>query len=342
MQPRLRQVARGVDASAQHVERGGGSRLATQRHVQDRAGVAYPGSLDLRAGVQYGDHVGVGVMHGREELGLGLVHAHVRAVEALALGDLVQADCHDDHIGGARELDGLVHELRGGDAAALESLGIAHVRKAVLARGEHTVERVELGAVDQRRSGTLVAWGLAEVADERHARALREGQQAATVSFLAVLQEHDALCRDLACERMVGVRVEGGPASCLDRGLRGEDEHERLADAVVHVALGKRAVVDGRLKLEHGIGHGTRHLEGRASAHACHVVVRAAPVSNDGATVAPLVAQDLLEQVLALVGIGAVHEVVAGHDGLGRTLLDGNLETGEVELAHGALVNDGV
>ena len=72
------------------------------------------------------------------------------------------------------------------------------------------------------------------------------------------------------------------------------------------------------------------------------MVVGAAPVGDDGAVEAPLAEEDLLEQVLVLVGIGTVDQVVAGHDVLGIGLLDHDLEAGEVDLAQRALIEHGV
>ena len=43
-----------------------------------------------------------------------------------------------------------------------------------------------------------------------------------------------------------------------------------------------------------------------------------------------------------LVGVGAVDEVVGGHNGLGLCLFDHDLKAGQVQLAQGALIHDGV
>ena len=128
----------------------------------------------------------------------------------------------------------------------------------------------------------------------------------------------------------------------LHRGTRGEDERERLAHARVHRGDGDPPRIHGGLELEHRVRHGSGHLERGAHGDARHVVVGAAPVGDDSALIAPLTAQDVLDQVLVLVGVAAVHEVVARHDGLGPRLANDDLEAPEVEFAQRALVNDGV
>ena len=72
------------------------------------------------------------------------------------------------------------------------------------------------------------------------------------------------------------------------------------------------------------------------------MVVGAAPVGDDSPVKAPGIPQDVLQQMGILVGIGAVDQVVAGHDGLGMALGDGNLEVGQVELPQGPLVHNRV
>ena len=54
---------------------------------------------------------------------------------------------------------------------------------------------------------------------------------------------------------------------------------------------------------------------------------------------APILPQDVLQEMGVLVGVGAVDEVVGGHDGLGPGLLDHDLEAGQVQLPQGALVH---
>ena len=61
------------------------------------------------------------------------------------------------------------------------------------------------------------------------------------------------------------------------------------------------------------------------------------PVGHHDALEAPVVAQDLGEQVVVTHRELAVDLVIRGHDGPGITLADGNLEAAEVEFAGGTL-----
>ena len=72
------------------------------------------------------------------------------------------------------------------------------------------------------------------------------------------------------------------------------------------------------------------------------MVIAAAPVGDNRAVKAPVLAQDILQQMGVLVGVGAVDEVVAGHNGFGMCLFDNNLKAGQVQLAQAALVHHGV
>ena len=79
-----------------------------------------------------------------------------------------------------------------------------------------------------------------------------------------------------------------------------------------------------------------------AHADALHVIVGAAPVGDNGTLVAPVVHQNVLQEVLAFVGINAVDLVIGAHDGLGLAFLHGNLKAGEVDLTEGTLVHHAV
>ena len=140
---------------------------------------------------------------------------------------------------------------------------------------------------------------------------------------------------------MVGVDVEG-IGIALEGLIGGDDELEGLLDAGVNIRDGELAGVHSVDELAGGVEAGRRHLERRTGRDAGDVVVGAAPVGDDGAVEAPLVEEDFLEQMLVLVGVGAVDQVVAGHEVLGVGLLDGDLETGEVDLAQRALIEHGV
>ncbi len=79
-----------------------------------------------------------------------------------------------------------------------------------------------------------------------------------------------------------------------------------------------------------------------ARRHPRRVVIGAAPVGHHEALEAPLIPEDLLEQMRILVSIHAVDPVVGGHDGLGATLLHRDLKPGEIDLPQRPLVHDGI
>ena len=223
---------------------------------------------------------------------------------------------------------------------ALEAGLVADEREA--ASVDRVEQGVDLRGVDGGAAGALVARGLSEVADEGDLGGggkRKQGRE--TLGGRVVLQQDAALRRGLAREGVVGVDVEGRDG-VLDRLARGEHELDGLVGALVDVRLGDAPLADGRHELADGREAGGWHLEGGAGDHARGVVVRAAPVGDDGAIEAPLVAQDLAEQVLVLVGVDAVDEVIGAHDALGRGLAGHDLEAGEVDLAQRALVDDGV
>ena len=76
--------------------------------------------------------------------------------------------------------------------------------------------------------------------------------------------------------------------------------------------------------------------------HGAHGAVRAAPVGDGEALEAPLAAEDLVQQVLVLGAVVAVHLVVGRHHAHRTAFDDGALERLEVDLTEGALIELGV
>ena len=72
------------------------------------------------------------------------------------------------------------------------------------------------------------------------------------------------------------------------------------------------------------------------------MVVVSAPVGNHKAVKAPLLPQNLGQQVGIFIGVGAVHLIVAGHDCLCLALSDRDFKGGEVDFPQGTLVHHGV
>ena len=140
---------------------------------------------------------------------------------------------------------------------------------------------------------------------------------------------------------MVGLLVEVPLAA--GGGLVGGQNHvQQLVYPQVDLAFGDLARLQGGHQLPVAVADGAGHLQVAARLDAGGLAVAAAPVGDHKAVKAPLVPEDLGEQVGVLVGVGAVHFVVGGHDGLGVALLDGDLKVGEVELPQGPLVHHAV
>ena len=337
--PGLRQLAGGVDLATDDVQRGAGAGLAAQGAVEDGAGVVGPVGLHAGAGGEEYDHVGVDLGHRVRELHLVLVELHVEAVGALGLGDLVKGQGEKYDVGVARELQGGVALAGVLAAVALEARLVAHEGEVGLA--DHVQQGVHLGGVDGRGAGALVARGMGKVADEGDLGARGKRQQRGAAGDRLVL-EQDGACRGgLAGQLVVDVLGKG-----LGCGKRGRVDGERQVDDLVHarvdVLLAEGAGGHGVQELADGAQAGGGHLEGGAGRHSGGVVVGAAPVGDDGAVKAPLLAQDVVQQVRVLVGVGAVDEVVGAHDGLGLRLAHHDLKGREVDLAQRALVQDGV
>ena len=118
----------------------------------------------------------------------------------------------------------------------------------------------------------------------------------------------------------------------------GKHQFQQLVHPQVDLLLGQAALGDRLQQLACPAQTRGGHFQRRTVLHALHMVVGAAPVGDDCAVKAPLLAQDIHQQVMVLVSIDIVHLVVGGHDGLGVRLLDHDLKGGKVQLPQGALV----
>ena len=121
-----------------------------------------------------------------------------------------------------------------------------------------------------------------------------------------------------------------------------QHQRQQLVQPGIHIRLGDLTALYSSQQLPHGVPAGGGHFQRGAVLYAERMVVGAAPVGHNGTGKAPVPAQNILQKMGVLVGIGAVDEVVARHDGLGRSLLDHDLKAGQVQLAQRALVQNGV
>ena len=140
---------------------------------------------------------------------------------------------------------------------------------------------------------------------------------------------------------MVGVGVKA-EAVVFHGGVGVQYQRQQLVQAGVHIRFGNFTGLDSLQQLAHGVSAGGGHFQRRTVLYAQRVVIAAAPVGHDSAVEAPVPAQDVLQKVGVLVGVGAVDEVVAGHNGLGVRLFDDDFKAGQVEFPQGSLVDDGV
>ena len=201
----------------------------------------------------------------------------------------------------------------------------------------HIHRMVELRAVDHGAARALVSRLPGKLTDHGDLAAFFQRQD-----VVLVFEQHDRLLAGLLREGVVGFHIEGLALPGVDRLARGEHHVEQLVDPDVDLGLGDPAVRDRLHELARAVAAGGGHLEVGARAHALDEVVVRAPVGHDEAVEAPGVAQDLLQEVGVFVGVDGVDHIVGGHDGLGAPLAHGDLEVGEVDLAQGALVHDGV
>lgn len=209
-----------------------------------------------------------------------------------------------------------------------EASGILSLRFEQLAR------RLDARGVDLGGTRSLEARCIRKIADERNARARAQRQKVALVA-----QERDRLRGNTRSQLMVLVQVVGS-------GRRQASARARDVEDL----LGTRVDVDriqfsslNRLdNLTRTSKAGSGHLEATTGAHRCDGAVRTTPIGDDHAVKTPLGAQDVGEQVLVLVGVGTVDEVVGAHDHPWLRTSAHDLEAGQVDLAHRALVHDGI
>ena len=78
------------------------------------------------------------------------------------------------------------------------------------------------------------------------------------------------------------------------------------------------------------------------SPHLHSTILSTKPVGHHGTLIAPLITQNSLHQILALRGVNTIDIIIRGHDSPGFALLDGNLETLQIDFAQGPLRHTGI
>mmetsp|Transcript_99150 Transcript_99150/g.256326 ORF Transcript_99150/g.256326 Transcript_99150/m.256326 type:complete len:580 (+) Transcript_99150:1375-3114(+) len=182
---------------------------------------------------------------------------------------------------------------------------------------------------------------LAPLADHRDLQALRRQRQGGVL----VRQQDGAVDN-----RLLGHHLVGGAGDVVEQHVlrhRGFEAAVHLARGVhggqhvpshgVHRALLDLALADQRRQLRED-AFVAWHLDVQPGRRPVDGVVRRAPVADDVSAEVELLAQEGLEELLVLAGVGAVDLVVRAHDG-SRTRVDGRLEGRHVDLVLRAVVH---
>jgi hypothetical protein len=269
------------------------------------------------------------------------VHARLHALDgrlALQLGvrEILGEQARLTMLHGRRELRGVHHLGEAGDAAHVVHLDVVagHAGHA-LERAHRGVRRGGGAAAPARHRGVGVR---AHDQDRLHALAV-DGQQAPLV-----LEKDHALAGPLE-GRTVRLAVE---ARDREVGLRALEpaEAQRCAHDPLHLVVdrGHRDLArfeGGEQDLTVHVVAG-RHLDVEPTVRGRHAVVHRQPVGHQDALEAPLLLEHAEVERTVLRHVLAVHLVVRVHHRPDVRLLDRRLERREIDLAHRALVDDGV
>ena len=153
---------------------------------------------------------------------------------------------------------------------------------------------------------SLEARRVGEIANEGNARTGGQGQE-----IVVITQERDRLGGDTRGQLVVLPGVIGPGRGQPD--ARARDVQDFLG-ARIDVGGIQLSSLDGRNDLAGTRQAGRGHFEAAAGARGLDSAVRTAPVGDDHAVETPLCAQDVGQEVLVFVRVGAVDEVVGTHD----------------------------
>ena len=300
--------------------------LAQQPGLQDRLGAALPRQRDHGTVRQHDRHVRVRGGHGLKHLDLLGGDVQCGAVETFGLVGGGQAEEQQYDVGLLGGRHGLLGQCRVLRRVVQREAGGEVGRDAALL--ERVEEAGELGRVDQRGAGALVARRAGEFADDGDLGALGDRQ-----GGVLVLEQHHRFDGGLAGDLVVGVHVV--PVAVPAHGRAG------LGDQVDH-ALGHLVQLGGGDAPVLACGHNLvvrvarRHLQVQTGVERGHTVADRAPVGHDDALEAPFAAQHVGEQPTVLRGEHAVDLVVRAHDGPWLGGFDDVFEGRQINLAHGA------
>ena len=153
-----------------------------------------------------------------------------------------------------------------------------------------------------------------------------------------VLEQHHALRGDFARQEMVGRPVERSFLECFGGG---EDGAQDAPHGCIEQGFIQLAVFNGIDDCLGAAGFGSGHFQVQPALQRFHPVVHGAPVGDNRALKAPFFFEDIHQQAVVLGAEGAVDAVVRAHHRPGLALLDGGLESRQVDLAQRALIDLG-
>ena len=359
-----RQFAGWREIAEQHRGDGVATLLSAVPHREDRGHLVHPRVHgDRRARIDDNDGVLIGHDDGLNQLVLTVGQAQRLAVEALGLNRGRVADHQDGGVGLGSCSSGVLPELRASGGRILvgifawdgDALRVGHLHSVTGALAD-AVERCN-GVIraDERTASATGAGNRGIRADDRErVNGFRNRQQIADV-----LEEHDAFGRGGARHGFLLSSVDRAAAGVrLIEQAGGEHDAEHAAHVVVDRGRPDLAGGDRGLDLVrsqpagavaiglclgfrhpgfHGLAAG--HFEIHAGVYRARGGVGAAPIGNHEAFEAPLLLEDVVEQVRVLGAIQAVHLVVCRHHRPHTGLLHGRLERREVDLLEGPFVD---
>ncbi len=122
-----------------------------------------------------------------------------------------------------------------------------------------------------------------------------------------------------------------------------EQPHRKLAaqDPVRHVIEAGHGNLPAFHRLLESLAEviGFRHLEVQTGVGRLGCAMRGAPVGDDETLKAKVFLQSLVEEIVVLAGVIAVHQVIGAHHSARIGPLEGNLEAEQIAFAHGPLAH---
>ena len=280
------------------------------------------------------NHVCVGFCQLLDQVDLVLRNAEMLAVKTFCLAFLVQSEEKQNHIRTAGKIYGLFfHSFVFLAIALITAYNSSHRDSAGL---QHVLDGIYFCGIYHGRTCALVSWVKSEVTDYGCLN-LRSNRKDSVLIF----QKNCTVLAGKTCQLVV-LLMKGFLVChffimlCILGG--GKYQIKKLVYALVNVLLADLAAFYAGKKLSCCIKSRSRHFQGRTVLYTERMVVRSTPVSDNRAFEAPLVTENVFQQMLVFVGVNTVYLVVAAHNRFRATLFDGNLKTGEVDLTESSLI----